>query len=435
MFILAFAFTVASNLLFASAQAQEFSGPIKVLGRGILNSQTKEILQLACVGEPTAGNPESNCDQLQFVYISPVGKFSWVGERFSLKALTGDLQQLSKRGLLKELKEKIVSLKTENLTSSDSGLADELFPYTIKVNGQGESRNLKYTYPIFFTAIGIVNGVILGVSGFNPATSWIVVVSAIAILAWTAPFILDLLSLPARMISKQMLSNAMIGSGTSPSVLTEKNISFWQERAQSVKAKAFRSLFISISDSDAIIENSVSDACRIDVQLEKGPNWHSTVSSWHMELDEWTKKKDDWRWSGTFKMSASEAFVRKFSKTVTNAALPEPSFFPPYPGENEKKQESADQLFLTIMKQQVRKNAYLVDEKHPANYVAFIRPDLKKAINYNSNSYCVEVEVNTVNSQLIKKLKYCDRSPVLIVAKIAQHFPKCSKLKSASGAF
>ncbi len=422
-------------LLFAGAQAQEISGPIKVLGRGILNSQTQEVLQLACVGTPQILNPESSCDLLQFIYISPYGKFSKLGKPFTIKALTHDLQNLSKRGVIKELKEKIISLKTENLTSSDSDLADELFPYTVKVNGQGETGNLKYTYPIFFTAVGIFSGVILGVSGFNPATSWVVVVSAIAILAWTAPFILDLLSLPARMISKQMLSNAMIGSSTSPSVLTERNISFWQERAQSVKHRAFRSLFISISESDATVENALSTDCRIGIQIEPGKNWRNEVSSWNMELDDSTKRKTDWRWAGTYNMPASEAFVRKFSRTATNAELQKPSFFPPYPGEVEMKQKITDQIFLSIMQQQIRKNAYLADETHPANWTAVIKPDLKKAINYNANKYCVEVEVTTLNSQLVKKMKYCDRSPVLIIAKIAQHFPKCSKLKSALEAF
>ncbi len=105
MFFILFSLLIAP---FSQAQTPAEEN-YKILGRGVRNSMTGEVLQLACIGAPKAGDLEASCEKMQFSYSAMGRPAALIGEPFSLKLLEDTQKFVSTRKFRAALKEQIIS--------------------------------------------------------------------------------------------------------------------------------------------------------------------------------------------------------------------------------------------------------------------------------------------------------------------------------------
>jgi len=79
--------------------AEELSQQVKLMGKGIQNRKTNEMIALACVGDKIEGTQERSCDQLQHIYLkNPDSPPTLIGEKFTIQngKIKTSLRELSK---------------------------------------------------------------------------------------------------------------------------------------------------------------------------------------------------------------------------------------------------------------------------------------------------------------------------------------------------
>ena len=95
-----------------------FEGAIKIVGRGLQNRETGEVIALACVGKPLTGSTEPSCNTLQHFKVNPTTRESkWIGNAVALSS-QGEPTQKELRDQVKELNQAVEKYKKQNNTAA-----------------------------------------------------------------------------------------------------------------------------------------------------------------------------------------------------------------------------------------------------------------------------------------------------------------------------
>ncbi len=386
-------FGAADYGVFNTAYAADLSKPIKILGRGIRNKETQEILQLACVGTPRQGESEANCDQVQFLYSAVHEPALLLGQPFFL-----DLD--SPNGPAKQLREIVKEKEKSELLIANKNKLQEIFPTSYAANG-----TVKITDSLLGIGATAVTLVILQLV-FNKDPNMIkytLLVSATTLLYYGS-MTMDLFTLPVRALSVSFLTNQFVEAFKNADELSNRDLIFWQERAKAVAAKTFRTLFSAVQGSDQSVFNSASQGCKVATRVRADQTWQTYIR---------------WRqnYSTTQTLTMGQYFIELYSegylwKKYQNWA-PDP--------------KQILETTTAIVNGQVRGTAFLADSEADADYILEITAS-SKTHSVKKRKFCFEGKMLSKSGEVKDDWKFCSRVPSVLVGRLGKKLPSCSDL-------
>lgn len=405
------------QLLLSSSNVNA-QAPLKILGRGILNRDTKEVLQLACVGAPKENSIEASCGEMQFVY-SAVGKTAiLIGEKFKMADIESAGASINRKKIKKELKNKIIQFQKDELLRPDVDVFHELFPRAAQL----DPHKMKVLSPSILGA-GFAICIPLAVVYAGPAIACPAMM-ALAMLIMYAPFIEDLALLPMRLVLRNAMAGGFVESYSNVSQLGNRDLEFWQERAKAIRSESFRQFFLGFGEIDQMVLDDSKDQCTVN-RVEYAPT-NEWIGLRFRPSDEYRvfAQNQEREWF----MSAPEVFVRGYSNSISTAEFGKKERYKP-----SAPYAKAEMQFEKILNSLVRKRLY-VDLDAATGLRLKVIPHVVQATNSMFSShfekvkrFCIESQVWN-QDQLISKNKFCDASVVVSTSKFVHSLPKCRSL-------
>ena len=238
--------TISSNIV-SNNTTSEATENYKVIGRGIYNARTDEVLQIACVGHNKQNSNEPDCSELQF-YLKSETQGSLIGPVLKMTAGQKVKSQLSdhfvKHGI------------TDDLSKNRK------FAMTRKIFAQSNSRQYGAEDAVLLTFTGWITAELV-LSGLSSATAFGPVALVVVGAGLTAPIVLDVITYPFAAILDKVEGNAVYGFNVKNiNALNDKAKYSWQFKPKKVKADRFESIVSKLGLSQKTI-------CELDINKVK----------------------------------------------------------------------------------------------------------------------------------------------------------------------